>query len=63
MVVMKDIEISCKGHCENYHFLDHVSHTVFIFISIENFTQKFSHSSKLSKKRTVIISNMLFISR
>ena len=29
MVVMMDIEISCKGHCEKLsHFLDHVSHTV-----------------------------------
>ena len=29
MVVMMDMEISCKGHCENLsHFLDHVSHTV-----------------------------------
>ena len=28
MVVMMDIEISCKGHCEkSSHFLDHVSHT------------------------------------
>ena len=28
MVVMMDIEISCKGHCEKLsHFLDHVSHT------------------------------------
>ena len=30
MVVMMDMEISCKGHCEkSSHFLDHVSHTVF----------------------------------
>ena len=29
MVVMMDIEISCKGHCgKSSHFLDHVSHTV-----------------------------------
>ena len=29
MVVMMDMEISCKGHCEKLsHFLDHVSHTV-----------------------------------
>ena len=29
MVVMMDIEISCKGHCEKLsHFLNHVSHTV-----------------------------------
>ena len=29
MVVMMDIEISCKGHCEKLsHFLDHVRHTV-----------------------------------
>ena len=28
MVVMMDMEISCKGHCEKLsHFLDHVSHT------------------------------------
>ena len=28
MVVMMDMEISCKGHCEkSSHFLDHVSHT------------------------------------
>ena len=28
MVVMMDIEISCKGHCEKLsHFLNHVSHT------------------------------------
>ena len=28
VVVMMDIEISCKGHCEkSSHFLDHVSHT------------------------------------
>ena len=29
MVVMMDMEISCKGHCEKLsHFLDRVSHTV-----------------------------------
>ena len=29
MVVMMDMEISCKGHCEKLsHFLNHVSHTV-----------------------------------
>ena len=29
MVVMMDMEISCKGHCEKLsHFLEHVSHTV-----------------------------------
>ena len=29
MVVMMDMEISCKGHCEkSSHFQDHVSHTV-----------------------------------
>ena len=29
MVVMMEMEISCKGHCEKLsHFLDHVSHTV-----------------------------------
>ena len=29
MVVMMDMEISFKGHCEKLsHFLDHVSHTV-----------------------------------
>ena len=29
MVVMMDMEISCKGHCEKLsHFLDDVSHTV-----------------------------------
>ena len=28
MVVMMDMEISCKGHCEKLsHFLDHMSHT------------------------------------
>ena len=28
MVVMMDMEISCKGHCEKLsHFLNHVSHT------------------------------------
>ena len=28
MVVMMDVEISCKGHYEKLsHFLDHVSHT------------------------------------
>ena len=28
MVVMMDMEITCKGHCEKLsHFLDHVSHT------------------------------------
>ena len=32
MVVMMDMEISCKGHCEKLsHFLDHVSHTVLLF--------------------------------
>ena len=40
MVVMMDIEISCKGHCEKLsHFLDHVSHTVLMdsyIISIRN---------------------------
>ena len=31
MVVMMDIEISCKGHYEKLsHFLDHVSHTVLV---------------------------------
>ena len=34
MVVMMDMEISCKGHCEkSSHFLDHVSHTG-MFISL-----------------------------
>ena len=29
VVVMMDMEISCKGHCEkSSHFLYHVSHTV-----------------------------------
>ena len=29
MLVLMDMEISCKGHCEKLsHFLDHVSHTV-----------------------------------
>ena len=29
MVVMMDIEVSCKGHSKKLsHFLDHVSHTV-----------------------------------
>ena len=33
MVVMMDMEISCKGHCEKLsHFLDHVSHTVLLNI-------------------------------
>ena len=28
MVVMMDMEMSCKGHCEKLSdFLDHVSHT------------------------------------
>ena len=31
MVVMMEMEISCKGHCEKLsHFLDHVSHTVLL---------------------------------
>ena len=31
MVVMMDMEICCKGHCEKLsHFLDHVSHTVLL---------------------------------
>ena len=31
MVVMMNMEISCKGHCEKLsHFLDHMSHTVLI---------------------------------
>ena len=30
MVVMMEMEISCKGHCEKLsHFLDHMSHTVY----------------------------------
>ena len=37
MVVMMDIEISCKGHCEKLsHFLDHVSHTVWVKTSAFN---------------------------
>ena len=29
MIVMMDMEINCKGHCEKLsHFLDHVGHTV-----------------------------------
>ena len=32
MVVMMEIERSCKGHCEKLsHFVDHVSHTVLDF--------------------------------
>ena len=40
MVVMMDMEISCKGHCEkSSHFLDHVSHTdLRHFHQIINFT-------------------------
>ena len=35
MVVMMDMEISCKGHCEkSSHFIDHVSHTVYASIAI-----------------------------
>ena len=34
VVVMMDIKISCKGHCEKLsHFLDHVSHTEVSFES------------------------------
>ena len=30
VIVMMDIEVSCKGHCEKLsHYLDHVSHTVY----------------------------------
>ena len=36
MVVMMDLEISCKGHCEKLsHFLRLVSHTVQIFHIME----------------------------
>ena len=36
MVVMMDIEISCKGHCEKLsHFVDHLSHTVTVFIGLQ----------------------------
>ena len=36
MVVMMDIEISCKGHCEKLsHFLDHVSHTEQVKIHVD----------------------------
>ena len=35
MVVMMDIEISCKGHCEKLsHFLDHVSHTELLYMPV-----------------------------
>ena len=35
MVVMMDIEISCKGHCEKLsHFLDHVSHNGILEVSL-----------------------------
>ena len=37
MVVMMDIEISCKGHCEKLsHFLDHVSHTVYAVLAFHH---------------------------
>ena len=37
MVVMMDMEITCKGHCEILsHFLDHVSHTVMRFFDRVN---------------------------
>ena len=36
MVVMMDMEISCKGHCEKLsHFLDHMSHTEKLIFSLE----------------------------
>ena len=36
MVVMMDIEISCKGHCEKLsHFLDHVSHTALAVVFVQ----------------------------
>ena len=35
MVVMMDMEISCKGHCEKLsHFLDNVSHTAYGYVLI-----------------------------
>ena len=38
MVVMMDMEIRCKGHCEKLsHFLDHVSHTVYLYKKSDHF--------------------------
>ena len=35
-VVMMDIEISCKGHCEKLsHFQALVSHTVWVFVALQ----------------------------
>ena len=36
VVVMMDIEISCKGHCEKLsHFQALVSHTVWVFMALQ----------------------------
>ena len=51
MLVLIDMEISCKGHCEKLsHFLDHVSHTVLCpSIYLENYCKSSQYLSTFER--------------
>ena len=50
MLVMMDIEISCKGYCEKLsHFLDHVSHIGYLEALVHVSCTVFSILSLLNK--------------